>query len=133
MLLDLLAGQLDVAADQISTSKPYIESGDLIALAVFGAPLDQLPGVPSVSTLGKELFDVTTYLGIAAPSGTPDAVVATLLAAAAIAAEDARFQAGMAKVGSSVFWGASQVYERNMRAENDFMEKMVASGKIKAG
>lgn len=133
MLQDMLAGQIELAADQISTSRPYIESGDLVPLAVFGAPLEQLPGVPSISTLGKEPFDVTTYLGIAAPSGTPDAVVATVQAAASAAVQDARFQAGMLKMGSSVFWGTAQVYERTMRAENDFMQQMVASGRVKAG
>ncbi len=133
MLQDMLAGQIEVAADQISTSKPYIESGDLIPLAVFGTPLEQLPGVPSVSTLGKEPFDVTTYLGIAAPSGTPDALVAALQKAASAAVGDARFQAGMQKVGVSVFWGEAQAYERSMRAENDFMQQMVANGRIKAG
>ncbi|MGJ7498479.1 Bug family tripartite tricarboxylate transporter substrate binding protein [Variovorax sp. RT4R15] len=133
MLQDMLAGQIEVAADQVSTSRPYIESGDLIPLAVFGTPLEQLPGVPSVSTLGKEPFDVTTYLGIAAPSGASDAVVATLQGAAGAAVEEARFKAGMLKVGSSVFWGTAQAYERSMRAENDFMQKMVADGRIKAG
>lgn len=133
MLQDMLAGQIELAADQISTSRPYIDSGDLIPLAVFGAPLEQLAGVPSISTLGKEPFDVTTYLGIAAPSGTSDAVVATLQGAAAAAVKDERFQAGMLKMGSSVFWGVGQVYERTMRAENDFMQQMVASGRVKPG
>ncbi|XAH21340.1 tripartite tricarboxylate transporter substrate binding protein [Xylophilus sp. GW821-FHT01B05] len=133
MLQDMLAGQIELAADQISTSRPYIESGDLVPLAVFGAPLEQLAGVPSVSTLGKEPFDVTTYLGIAAPSGTPDAVVTAFQAAASAAVQEARFQAGMQKMGSSVFWGTGEAYERTMRAENDFMQQMVASGRVKAG
>lgn len=133
MLQDLLAGQVEVGADQISTSKPYIESGDLIPLAVFGAPLEQLPNVPSISTLGKESFDVTTYLGIAAPAGTPDDIVTAIQGAAKVAVEDARFQEGMLKLGSTVSWGVGQAYQRNMQAENDFMRTMVASGRIKPG
>ncbi|MET0541079.1 MAG: tripartite tricarboxylate transporter substrate binding protein [Variovorax sp.] len=133
MLQDMLAGQIELGADQISTSRPYIESGDLVPIAVFGAPLDQLPNVPSVSTLGKEPFDVTTYLGIAAPSGTPDAIVETLQAATKKATEDERFKAGMQKLGASIGFGLAPVYERTMKAENDFMQQMVASGRVKPG
>lgn len=132
MLQDMLAGQIEIAADQISTSKPYIESGDLIPLAVFGAPLEQLPKVPSISTLGKEPIDVTTYLGISAPSGTPDAIVNTIETAAKAATQEARFKAGMEKLGSSVFFGPAATFERIMRAENDFIQQMVAGGRIKA-
>jgi len=131
MLQDMLAGQIEVAADQISTSKPYIESGDLIPIAVFGSRLPSLPEVPSVSTLGQEPFDVTTYLGMAAPSATPDAIVADLQKATAKALDDERFKSGMAKLGVFVQNGTGQDYDRLMRNENDFMAKMVASGRVK--
>ncbi len=132
MLQDMLAGQVEVATDQFSTSRPYIESGDLVPLAVFGQPLEALPSVPSVSTLGKEPFDVTTYLGIGAPPATPDAVVTRVQDAAAQACKDARFVAGMAKLGSSVFPGSADDYARAMRSENEFMKQMVAAGRLKA-
>lgn len=131
MLQDMLAGQIEIGADQFSTSKPYIESGDLIPLAVFGVPLEQLPIVPSISKLGKEPIDVTTYLGISAPSGTPDAIVGTIEAAAKAATEEARFKTAMDKLGASVFFGLASNFDRIMRAENDFIQQMVASGRIK--
>ena len=133
MLQDLLAGQIEAGADQFTTSKPYIESGDLVALAVFGPPLDTLPGVPSVSSLAPEPFDVTTYLGIAAPAETPDTVVAALQKAAAAALEDARFQGGMARMGAQVHWGTSQDYARTLRSEDEVMARMIASGRIQPG
>jgi tripartite-type tricarboxylate transporter receptor subunit TctC len=132
MLQDMLAGQIEVAADQISTSRPYIETGDLVPLAVFGPRLEALPNLPSVSSLGKEPFDVTTYLGIAAPAATPNELVTKLQNAAAEACKDARFVAGMAKLGSSVFPGSAEDYARTMRSENDFMKQMVAAGRLKA-
>lgn len=131
MLQDMLARQIEVAADQITTSKPYIDSGDLVPLAVFGAPLPLLPGVPPISTLGPEPLDATTYLGIAAPRGTPDAVVDALQKAARTALQDARFSEGITKLGSSVHWGSGSDYERLMRSEDEFVKQMVASGRIK--
>lgn len=131
MLQDMLAGQIEVAPDQISTSKPYIESGDLVPIAVFGAPLPNMPNVPSVSTLGTEPFDVTTYLGISAPAGTPDAAITAVQRAAALATEDPRFVAGMNKLGTSVHWAPGREFEGLMRKEGEFMQKMVASGRVK--
>ncbi|WP_395347460.1 tripartite tricarboxylate transporter substrate-binding protein [Variovorax sp. UC122_21] len=98
---------------------------------MFGSKLEALPEVPSVSTLGKEPFDVTTYLGIAAPSATPDALVAALQKAAGTALQDTRFTAGMAKLGALVQGGSGADYERLMRTENEFMAQMVASGRVK--
>lgn len=132
MLQDMLVGTIEVGADQISTSKPYIDSGDLIPLAVFGEPLPMLPGVPSVSTLGPEPFDVTTYLGMAAPLGTPDAVLAAIQKAGSEAVKDARFAGGITKLGSAVHWAAGQDYARLMNNEDAFMRKMVAEGRVKS-
>lgn len=131
MLQDMMAGQIEVGADQISTSRPYIDSGDLIPIAVFGAPLDALPGVKSVSSLGAEPFDVTTYLGIAAARGIPPQAVEALQKATKVALQDARFKDGITKLGSAVYWGTASEYERLMNAENEFVQQMVAAGRIK--
>jgi len=133
MLQDLLAGQIEIAADQVSTSKPYIEAGTLIPLAVFGTAQEALPGIPSVSTLGPEPFDVTTYLGVASPDKTPGAVLQTLQRAAEAAVKDSRFVEGITKMGSFVQWGAAQDYSNIMRKEDDFMRAMVAAGRINTG
>ncbi|MBV7486568.1 tripartite tricarboxylate transporter substrate binding protein [Bordetella sp. BOR01] len=132
MLQDMLAGQIEVAADQVSTSKPYIESGTLIPLAVFGPLQAALPGIPSVSSLGPEPFDVTTYLGVSGPDKMPGNVMQTLQQAASAAIENGRFVEGMKAMGSFVQWGASQDYARIMHKEDDFMRTMVAAGRIKA-
>lgn len=131
MLQDLLGGQIEVAPDQISTSRPYIDSGALIPIGVFGEKLDSLPGVPSVSTLGKEPFDVTTYLGLSAPKGTPDELVAEIQKAAIPALKDERFIAGITKMNSSVHSGDAKEFAKLMGAEDAFMSEAVASGRVK--
>ncbi|QHI97479.1 tripartite tricarboxylate transporter substrate binding protein [Xylophilus rhododendri] len=131
MLQDMLAGQIELAADQYSTSRPYIESGDLLPLAVFGQRMAALPDVPSISSIGKEPYDVSTFLGLAAPLATPDAVVATVQKAAAKALEDAGFVASMAKLGAAVQPGQAADYERLLQGENEFIRQMVAAGRIR--
>lgn len=132
MLQDMLAGQIDVAADQISTSKPYIDSGDLLALAVFGPPLPALSGVPQLSSLGPEPFDTTTRLGLAAPPGTPDQVLAILRKALAAALADSGFAAAIAKTGAQIAWGDERDYARLVRDESAFVQQMIAAGRIAA-
>ncbi|NYT26035.1 tripartite tricarboxylate transporter substrate binding protein [Alcaligenaceae bacterium] len=132
MLQDMLAGHIELAADQISTSRPYIESGELIPIAVFGSPLDILPNVPSVSTLGAEPFDVTTYLGIAAAKDTPDTIVQAFQKAAREALADPRFISGMENMNTQVHWGTADEYQQLMSNEDEFMRKMVAAGRIQA-
>lgn len=130
MLQDILAGHIELAADQYSTSRPYIESGDLVPIAVFGEALAALPGIPTVSTLGPEPFDVTTYLGISAPSATPDTVVSRLQEAIRIALADARFKEGMERMGSQIHLGTAAEFSSTMQKEEAFMKQMIASGRV---
>lgn len=131
MLQDMLAGQIEIAADQISTSRPYIESGALVPLAVFGPEQASLPGIPSVASLGPEPFDVTTYLGMAGPKQLPDSILQVLQRAAADAAKSTRFADGMSKMGSFVYWASAQEYANAMRKEDEFIRALVSSGRIK--
>lgn len=131
MLQDLLANQIEIGADQISTSKPYIDAGTLVPLAVFGPLQPALPGVPSVSTLAPEPFDVTTYLGVAGPKNLPDEIMQVLQKAGGAAVQDAKFVEGMTKLGSFVQWGTAQDYQRIMGKEDAFMRTMVAEGRVK--
>jgi tripartite-type tricarboxylate transporter receptor subunit TctC len=133
MLKDMLGGQIELAADQISTSMPHIKSGELLPVAVFGPPQDALPGIPSVSSLGVEPFDVTTHLGVSAPRNMPDSVMQTLQKAAAAAAKNPHFVDGVTKMGSFVQWGTAQDYSQLMGGQDKFIRTMVAAGRIKTG
>ena len=58
---------------------PLIREGKLRALATTGARrLPLLPDIPTLAEAGLVGFDVALWLGIAAPVGTPPAIVAKL-------------------------------------------------------
>jgi len=79
---DLLSGVLDFMPDSRSTTLPLIRDGRLRALAVTGsARAADLPDVPTVAESGVPNFNVTTWLGIVAPAGTPNDIVQKLHAA----------------------------------------------------
>ncbi|WP_425466393.1 Bug family tripartite tricarboxylate transporter substrate binding protein [Pseudorhodoferax soli] len=70
---DTMAGQVDMA--MVVEALPFVQDKRLNALAVSTA--ERNPNAPSIPTVGESVpgFDVTSWLGIFAPAGTPDAIV----------------------------------------------------------
>jgi tripartite-type tricarboxylate transporter receptor subunit TctC len=74
----VLSGDVDMLVDSVTVATGHVKSGKLRALAVTSAtPWPALPGVPPVADTLKG-FEVRSWLGIAAPKGTPADVVEKL-------------------------------------------------------
>ena len=83
-LTDLMGGQVDVFFDNISSMYPQHVAGKTRILAVTGARRSSLlPQVATVAEAALPGFDATTWFGVVAPPGTPDAIAAKLQAAIA--------------------------------------------------
>ena len=69
------AGRLDFAVSVSTAAIPFIKAGKIRALAVTSLKRDaKFPEVPAVAETVPG-YDVTSWLGIAAPAGTPQAIV----------------------------------------------------------
>ncbi len=80
--LDMIAGQIQLVTGTIPALLPFIKDGRVKALAVTSAKRSSaLPEVPSMAESGFAGIDVLNYFAIAAPLGTPAAVVDKLNAA----------------------------------------------------
>ena len=76
--VDLLSGQVDLMFANIVGALPQVKAGKMRAVAVSSAkPSAAVPGVPSVASVYPE-FDMTAWMGIFAPSGTPKDRVAAI-------------------------------------------------------
>jgi len=83
VIIDVAAGQVLFATDSPSAALPLIKSGKLRALAVTGPTrLGALPDVPTVAESGFPGFQVLAWWCLAAPAGTPQAVINKLSDAA---------------------------------------------------
>ena len=83
VLIDVAAGQVLFATDSPSATLPLIKSGKLRALAVTGPTrIGALPDVPTVAESGFPGFQVLAWWCLAAPAGTPEAVIKKLSDAA---------------------------------------------------
>ncbi|MCC6377623.1 MAG: tripartite tricarboxylate transporter substrate binding protein [Burkholderiales bacterium] len=73
---DLLGGRIQMMIDLVQTPLPHIQAGKLRALGVTSATrVPMLPDVPTIAESGLPGFEFATWIGIAAPAGTPKAIV----------------------------------------------------------
>ena len=72
MMQDLIAGQVDMAFDGMSTSAPMIKGGKLKPIAVTTERRSfVLSQVPTLQEAGLSGYVVTTWYALRAPTGTP--------------------------------------------------------------
>jgi tripartite-type tricarboxylate transporter receptor subunit TctC len=92
-LNDLLGGHIGVLISAIPNAHSHILAGTIHGLAVTGAKRSALlPAVPTFAQAGLPGYDVPLRWGLAAPAGTPRAVIDKLNAAlnAALATDEVR-------------------------------------------
>jgi tripartite-type tricarboxylate transporter receptor subunit TctC len=98
----VIGGDVDILADTLTVAMPHIQSGRLRALAVTSA--SPWPSIPSVPTVAATVpgFEVRSWLGLAAPAGTPEAIVRKLNAETRRVLQSADIQKAFAGAGSEV-------------------------------
>lgn len=78
-IADLLANQVQVSVGVVNQLLPHIRSGRLRALGVTSRNrLATAPDVPTLDESGVPGYESEIWLGLAAPAGTPTAVINTL-------------------------------------------------------
>jgi len=73
----ILTKSVDFVFDGPSAELPLIQSGDLRAIAKLdGRPFPALPNLPTLDAAGGlQLGDMTVWLGLVAPRGTPAPII----------------------------------------------------------
>ncbi|HET7527895.1 MAG TPA: tripartite tricarboxylate transporter substrate binding protein [Burkholderiaceae bacterium] len=78
-MLDLIAGRLTFTFGTVNVQLPQVKAGKIRALAVTSPTrLEALPEIPTVAESGLPGFEYSGWLGIAAPAGTPEAIIERL-------------------------------------------------------
>ena len=74
--MDMVSGQVQLVTGTIPALLPLVKDGRIKPLAVTSAKRSSaMPEVPSMAEAGFKGFDVLNYFALAAPAGTPAAVI----------------------------------------------------------
>jgi tripartite-type tricarboxylate transporter receptor subunit TctC len=130
-LTDLIAGQVQVMFDVISSSVEYIRAGKLRALAVTTtAPSEAFPDIPAVGEFVPG-YEAITLGGIGAPKGTPVEIIDKLNKEINAALVDPRFKASYAEFGAMPLSGSPADFGKRIVEETEKWGKVVKFANIK--
>ncbi len=131
-LNDVVGGQVPIIFDNIPSALPFIKDNRLIAIVV-AAPsrLAVLPNVPTFKEVGIEAVNRMAYYGIAAPKGTPKAVVDKLNAAVKKATDDPAVRKRIEDTGSLLVVNTPEQFAAQIKAEYAVYQDIVTKQKLK--
>jgi tripartite-type tricarboxylate transporter receptor subunit TctC len=131
-LSDLMADQIDLYTDQLTTSLPQIRAGKLKALLVLSPDrIAQLPDVPSLSDIGTQPFDGGTTAGVFARVETPAPMLDTLNGAVVTALKDEEVARKLVELGALVRPSTRAEFAAYMKDQEAGVSELVKSGLLK--
>jgi tripartite-type tricarboxylate transporter receptor subunit TctC len=130
--IDLLSGRVPVMFDSMVTALASAKAGKLKALAVTSAERSPtVPDLPTVAELGFPGFSVTTWIGLHAPAGTPDAVVERLSAVLLKGLQKPEVRASLAVLGAEPGRYSSEEFGRFLKAEDEHWRRDIERGAVR--
>jgi len=132
MLAAIVAGEIQMVADPLSSSLPHIQSGKLRPLAVAGPERSlKLPAVPTTAEAGYPKLLAPFWLGVVAPAGTPSPIIDKLNAALreSLASEETR--ARISNLGAEIKIGTPAEFGKMLADELAQWTAVVKSANIK--
>ncbi len=103
-LVDLMAGEVDLAAQSTVASAPLVAAGKIKAYAIIGRKrFAGLPDLPTMGELGYKKLDIDFWHMLLAPAGTPRPIIDKLNTALRAALADAKVDKTFADGGMDLF------------------------------
>jgi tripartite-type tricarboxylate transporter receptor subunit TctC len=132
-MIDVVGGHTSAIFATMPTAVPQVRSGKVRALAV-GASKRQaaLPDVPTATEAGLPGYDVSNWVGIVAPAGTPAVIVDRLNKEIAAAMQSPEVQTQLANEGAETQYMTPEEFAAFMESELVKWGRVVKEGGIKA-
>ena len=131
-VVDLLAGQVQSYFGTFASSIEHVRAGRLRALAVTSATRAAvLPDVPAVAEVLPG-YEASIYVGITAPRGTSNDVIATLSASINQALADPGIKKRIADLGDTTLATSPAEFSKLVFDETDKWCKVIRTANIKA-
>jgi tripartite-type tricarboxylate transporter receptor subunit TctC len=129
---DLLAGHVQVMFNAMPSTLPYVKTGQLRALGVTG--LQRSAMAPEVPTVAETLpgFEITTWYGVLAPTGTPPDIIAKLNSEMVKASQHPEVKRKLAEMGVDVQMSSPEAFGSLIRAEMTKWAEIIRLTNVKA-
>ena len=132
-ITDLIAGQIDGVVDNPPTVLPHIEAQKLRPLAVAAKTrMAQLPDLPTAAEAGVANFEASSWFGVAAPAGTPPAIVARLHKDIAAALAKPELKERFAKSGARLLGNSPEEFAKQIVDDRKMWGEVIKAAGINA-
>jgi tripartite-type tricarboxylate transporter receptor subunit TctC len=129
---DVLAGQVDMMFDAVTTMTEQVKAGKVKAVGTSGkARSDVLPDVPTLNESGVTGYESTIWLGIMAPKGTPKAIVDRLNEAVSKISSQAEVKQQWGKQGAAPLVMNPAAFEKYLQDDIAKWAGVIKSANIK--
>ncbi len=125
-LIDVLAGQVPVMCDSVTSALPHLKSGKLRALGITSSGRSSvLPAVPTLAEAGLKGYEMNPWFGIFAPAGTPAAIVAQVNRDVQNVLALPEVKARLQEIGADPMAATPEQFAENVRADVDKWGRLV--------
>jgi tripartite-type tricarboxylate transporter receptor subunit TctC len=130
-MTDLFAGQIDLLVDNLPTAMPMIEDNRVKAIGV--TVTKRADGLPNVPAIAETLpgFDVGSWFGLVAPTGTPKPVLDRIAAAVRENLADEATRAKVIKMGGIPDAGTPEQFDALIKQEQTKFRDLIVKANIK--
>jgi tripartite-type tricarboxylate transporter receptor subunit TctC len=130
-MADLLGGQISFMFANPVTTLQQVRAGKLRALAVTGTSrFSGAPDIPTVAESGVPGYEAETWFGIAAPAGTPDAVVNKLSTALQEVMNSKEVRSALEPQGAVIIANNPQQFAKRIQSDIAKWREIIHSARI---
>jgi tripartite-type tricarboxylate transporter receptor subunit TctC len=132
-IIDAVGGHVELIFSGIAAIMPQVKSGKLRALGVTKAQRSAiLPDLPTIAESGLPGYEITSWHGVLAPTGTPQPVVVRVRDGVAKALASADVHERFASQGAEPIGSTPEAFAKFMRADIAKIGKLIKTAGIKA-
>jgi tripartite-type tricarboxylate transporter receptor subunit TctC len=132
-MVGAMSGEVDVLIPAVSAVAPYVKDNRLRALAVLDTRrVSLLPDVPTSTEAGMPQLLIVNWYVLAAPAGTPRAIIDRLNAETTKAMMAADTRATLAKMGGDAVTTTPEQAATFLRTESERWGKLIKEAGIRA-
>jgi tripartite-type tricarboxylate transporter receptor subunit TctC len=128
----LLGGNLDFAVIAVSSSIRQIKAGKIKALGLASSNRSKLsPDIVPIAEQGFPGFNLSNWMGLFAPAGTPKPVLSSLEATLMKFFKEPEMSATLEKIGFELAVQGSEEYAKQIRVDLDTYAKVIRAANVK--